>query len=238
VACHMISSLSAYPNYLAYSNELFGGPRSTYKVLTDSNVDSGRGLIAVKQYLGRHHITDCWLAYFGSADPDYYQLPCKLLPASFGSWWGRPAEIVPQNYTGTVLVGATELSGAYWGPAELNPDDEFNKAQPVDIIGDSVLVYRGTFDLTRPSAWSHVNRAWDLLAHKQPEQALAEARTAVALGLRIVAAHYVLGYLEAQSGQKPDAQREYETALTLAQTVYPEYQWFWIPVLEKSIRVL
>jgi hypothetical protein len=36
---HAVSSARAYPNYLAYSNEFWGGPANTYKYLTDSNTD-------------------------------------------------------------------------------------------------------------------------------------------------------------------------------------------------------
>ena len=34
---HVVSSLHSYPNYLAYSNEAWGGPMRTYRYLTDSN---------------------------------------------------------------------------------------------------------------------------------------------------------------------------------------------------------
>src|SRR5260370_14834353 len=36
---HVFSSGRSYPNYMAYSNELWGGPSQTFKYLTDSNVD-------------------------------------------------------------------------------------------------------------------------------------------------------------------------------------------------------
>jgi len=36
---HAVSSLRTFPAYIAYANELWGGPANTYKYLTDSNVD-------------------------------------------------------------------------------------------------------------------------------------------------------------------------------------------------------
>ena len=39
LVCHVVSSARSFPVYLAYSNELWGGPSSTYKYLTDSNTD-------------------------------------------------------------------------------------------------------------------------------------------------------------------------------------------------------
>ncbi len=237
LAVHVISSVRTYPNYFAYSNEIWGGPSKTYRVLTDSNVDSGQGLRAALDYLKRHGTTDCWMAYFGSADPGYYHLPCKFLPNSFAGWWGQ-TEIVPQTYTGTVLISATELSGAYWGPAELNPYEQFQRMRPVDIIGDSILVYEGRFDFTRASVWSHVDRAWDVYDPKQLNAAVAEARAAVALGPRTVVAHYALAFMLAQSGHKDEARSEYEAALTLAKTNHPDFQWYWIPLLKKSMDAL
>jgi hypothetical protein len=47
----VISSVRAFPVYLAYSNELWGGPSQTYKYLSDSNVDWGQQLKATKKYL-------------------------------------------------------------------------------------------------------------------------------------------------------------------------------------------
>lgn len=40
------SSLHAFPNYLPYSNELFGGPANAHRDLADSNVDWGQSLRA------------------------------------------------------------------------------------------------------------------------------------------------------------------------------------------------
>jgi hypothetical protein len=42
----------------------------------------------------------------------------------------------------------------------------------------------------------------------------------------------------AQGGHKDEARSEYEAALTLAKTNHPDFQWYWIPFLEKSIDAL
>jgi len=235
---HVASSLRAFPNYLAYSNEIWGGPAGTYRVLTDSNADSGQGLIAAKHYLERAGIRDCWLAYFGSADPNYYNLPCKLLPDSFSAWWDNPTEIAPESLQGTLLVGATEPAGVYWGPGELNPYGQFLKLKPVKILGGSILVFKGRFHLPAASAWSRLDRIWGLDLTHQMEEAIAEANAAVKLAPRMVYAHYARGYLLAMRNQKAAALDEYQTALQLARTVHPEYQWYWIPFLEKLISGL
>ena len=118
---HAVSSLRAFPNYLAYSNEIWGGPTRTYRVLTDSNVDWGQGLPAVKRYVETHAASPCWLAYFGTVDPAHYEIPCTLLPVTSAVIWERPLGEIPPVIEGTVLVSATEMSGQVWGPGELNP---------------------------------------------------------------------------------------------------------------------
>jgi hypothetical protein len=237
-ALHVASSLRAFPNYLAYSNEAFGGPSRTYRALSDTNTDWGQGLIQAKRYLDEHRISNCWLAYFGSADPDYYQIPCKHLPDVYDGWWGRKVDLIPPTVEGTVLIGATQMAGIYTGPGELNPYRQFLQKPPDDSIGGSILVYHGRFDLTEASRLSRVNRIWELIATHQLDPAMKDARALAQEAPRLVAAHYVLGYALAQAGWKDEARQEYQTALTLARTVFPRFQLFWVRFLEVQLSQL
>ncbi len=45
------SSVRSYPAYIAYANELWGGPSKTYLLLTDSNSDWGQQLRSLRTYL-------------------------------------------------------------------------------------------------------------------------------------------------------------------------------------------
>ncbi|MGA2630355.1 MAG: glycosyltransferase family 39 protein [Terriglobia bacterium] len=235
---HVASSLRAFPDYLAYSNEAFGGPSRTYRVLSDTNTDWGQGLIQAKQYLDRHRINNCWLAYFGSADPGYYRIPCKHLPDVYDGWWGRKVDLIPPTVEGTVLVSATQMAGVYTGPGELNPYRQFLQIPPDDSIGGSILVYRGRFDLTEASRLSRVNRVWELIATRQFDPAMQEARALTEEAPRLVGAHYALGFLLARAGRKDEARQEYQTALNLARTVFPEFQLFWVRFLEVQLSQL
>ncbi|MGC1362956.1 MAG: glycosyltransferase family 39 protein, partial [Silvibacterium sp.] len=64
VAFHIISALHAYPESIAYANELWGGPSQTHRYLSDSNTDWGQQLKAVKKYVDANGIKQCWFAYF------------------------------------------------------------------------------------------------------------------------------------------------------------------------------
>lgn len=238
VLFHVASSLRALPNDMAYSNEAWGGTARTYQVLSDSNVDYGQGLIAAKDYLEKHQISDCWLAYFGSADPDYYHIPCKALPEPFAGWWKKPVEVVPQQYEGTVLISATELDGTYSGPAELNPYSQFQKLRPVANLGGSILVFHGHFQMTLASAMSRTNYALELQQHGHLQEALEQARAALALEPGLPFSHYAVGYYLALAKQTDAARLEYQKALRLAKTVHPEYIWYWVPFLEGQIKAL
>jgi hypothetical protein len=231
VAFHVVSSLRSFPDYLAYSNEAWGGPAKTYRVLTDSNVDWGQGLKAAKRYLDGRRITECWLAYMWTPDPKYYHIPCKLLHSSgFGD---DPEVDVPETVQGTVLIGATDIG--LGGPGDLNPYEPFLRTRPVANIGGCILVFEGQFDFRVGSAFNRMYKAWELARSNHLDQALAEARTAVALLPRRVESHYMLGVLLTEANQTDEARREYQAALSLARTIHPDYQEFWIPYLENAL---
>ena len=64
VVFQIVTSLNAYPVYIPYANELWGGPSQTYRLLSDSNSDWGEQLKATKKYLDQRGVKDCWFVYF------------------------------------------------------------------------------------------------------------------------------------------------------------------------------
>jgi tetratricopeptide (TPR) repeat protein len=71
--------LTQYPYYLAYFNQLAGGPRNAYKHLVDSSLDWGQDLCRLKRWLKEHDLDGAgkapvYLAYFGTARPSYYHI--------------------------------------------------------------------------------------------------------------------------------------------------------------------
>ncbi|HEY2470934.1 MAG TPA: phospholipid carrier-dependent glycosyltransferase [Terracidiphilus sp.] len=151
---HVASATWSAPNYLAYSNELFGGPANTHRYLTDSNTDWGQQLVSVKRYLDEHNIHDCWFGYFVQPSIDYhsYGIPCRQLPTA-NSMWSQQQVDVPSTVSGTVLISAGTLTGYEFGSVILSPFQPFMQVQPVDTIDDGVFVYRGVFDTSLASAF-------------------------------------------------------------------------------------
>jgi 4-amino-4-deoxy-L-arabinose transferase-like glycosyltransferase len=68
-----VSSLSAFPYYLAYSNEAFGGVQGTHEMLTDSNVDWGQDLGRLGERVKQEYPGQpVFLIYKGRGEPAYY----------------------------------------------------------------------------------------------------------------------------------------------------------------------
>ncbi len=236
VLFHVVSSVRVFPNYIPYSNELWGGPSQTYRVLTDSNADWGQGLHAVKQYVATHSDSPCWLAYFGSVDPAYYDIPCKLLPVHSAVVWERKLDEIPPVISGTVLISATELSSQLWGPAELTPYEQFHTLAPLDTLAGSVLVFKGSFGVPLASGLSDLDEVVDLAKRGQLDAALATAQAAESLAPNSVDIHFVMGRVLRAMGRNAEAQESFARALHLAMTFHPEVQAYWVPIIQKEIR--
>jgi hypothetical protein len=236
LAAHVVSSLRAFPDLIAYSNEVAGGPSATYKYLTDSNTDWGQQLLAVKAYTDEHHIHDCWFAYFVTPFilPSDYGIPCKLLP-TFDSVSSQEEYPVPPRIDGPVFISAGDLTGFEFGSNTLNPYTGFQTLQPSALIQHGVLVYQGSFNVPLAAAYSHVERSAALLASKDVPGALAEAQTAVSLAPAALQSELALGDAEAAAHHTTEAQAAYTHALAIVRTMQPDGQAVWLPQLEKKM---
>jgi hypothetical protein len=67
-----VETALAAPWYLSFFNWPSGGPGGGYRLVNDSNVDWGQGLIALRDELERRGIGRIHLAYHGTADPACY----------------------------------------------------------------------------------------------------------------------------------------------------------------------
>ena len=130
------------PHYLAYFNELAGGPANGFKALVDSNLDWGQDLKNLKRWLDAHDIKDpICLCYFGMADPGYYQITYYNMPGGYifepeqDFEWLRPG--------GLLAVSATNLQGVYFSPADRQALKQvLAHCRLVEVIGDSIFVYQ------------------------------------------------------------------------------------------------
>jgi len=225
VLFHIVSSARVFPTYMAYSNELVGGPSHTYMLLNDSNADWGQQLRTTSKYLAQRGVKDCWFAYFaaGVVKPEYYGIPCKPLPTIVGMWLDVPND-VPAAIDGPVLISSGTLTSYELGPGRLNPYDQFLKLKPTVVIEHGLMVYDGHFDLPMASAFSHTQRASELMRAKDVEGAVAEAKKAAELYPDSVRVQATLGEALLAAQQPAEARAAFEKGLQVAKTVEPEFQ--------------
>ena len=225
VLFQMVSSLRAYPNYIPYANEAFGGPNKSYRYLADSNVDWAQTLKQVSAYLRAHQITDCWIAHSGISDNlAAAGVPCKRLPTGLALMARVPQEVIPTHISGVVLVGAQDASGALWGEGDLNPYRQFQQGEPEAMVASAVLVYRGNYDVTLASAQSHVSQIPMLLQQGMADRAVEEARTAVALVPDSASLKAQLGGTLKKVHRDQEATQAFAEAMQLAKMHRPKDQ--------------
>jgi len=237
VLVHAASSVKAFPNYIPYANELWGGPSQTHKYLTDSNSDWGQQLKSIKQYLDQRGVKDCWFLYFaaGVAEPNYYGIPCKPLPTISTLWLNLPID-VPVSINGPVLISASNLSGVEFGPGPLDPYGQFKLLKPSAMIDRGVFVFEGTFEVPLVAAISRTQKAYNLLQEKQLDLALQEAHAAVALAPESIQTNNALGDVLREMGQPQQARASYEKSLDLAKRIEPEFQTRSLPGIEERLQ--
>jgi len=134
----LISSLRVYPDYLAFFNELAGGPANGHNVLVDSNLDWGQDLKGLRNWMSDHDVSRIQLTYFGTLDPAYYGIDADPLPGTL-TVLSRPRI---GNYAAPshIAISVTYLKGLYlWNRDQYA---SFRQQKPVAVIGHSIWVFR------------------------------------------------------------------------------------------------
>lgn len=134
---YAFSAISVYPHYLAYFNELAGGPDNGYKYLIDSNLDWGQDLKGLRTFMLENGISKIKLSYFGTADPSYYNLSYERMMDT--TPFNLTANLNCEPTDGLIAISATNL----FGMGRMEPDcfDWIKKYEPIEKIGYSIFVY-------------------------------------------------------------------------------------------------
>ncbi|MFH1657601.1 MAG: glycosyltransferase family 39 protein [bacterium] len=129
-----VSVIAVYPHFLAYFNELVGGPDKGYLYTVDSNLDWGQDLKRLVKWTEGNQVDKIYLDYFGGGDARYY------LQEKFEPWWAsrNPAELPSGSY---LAVSATLLEGER-GLGSNGYYLWLDKYEPVAKIGYSIFIYR------------------------------------------------------------------------------------------------
>ena len=239
VLAHIVSALTVFPNYIAYANEAWGGPKNVHHFFSDANVDWAQQLIQVKEWQDRHPGDECWFAYFArpEIDPAVYGIRCHAMPTADTGWLGG-SEIIPQVVNGYVLISAGDWSGCEFPSGRMNPYAIFQPLKPEEMIDYGVLVYHGSFQVAQAAALSRAQNAYAMRAQGKLPEALALAREAVNLDPGDITSQTALGDIAARMGQKDEARKAWQAAIDAARQMEPDAQATAIPDLEGKLKKL
>jgi hypothetical protein len=239
IAAHIVSSLSVFPNTMAYANEAWGGAKNVHNLLSDSNADWAQQLLSVRKWQDRHPGQECWFAYFANPeiDPAVYGIRCHKLPTADTYWMGG-SDVIPPGVNGYVLLSAGDLSGCEWPSMTLNPYRGFLTLPPEEMIDYGVMVYHGAFSMRQAAAFSRAIRSYELLRNQHPQEALAMAREAVSIDPAEIISLTALGDIAAAQGLKPEARQAWQSALLNAQHLEADAQPGYIPDLKAKLGKL
>jgi hypothetical protein len=130
-------TVAAYPNYLNFFDILIG-PKNGYSLLSDSNIDWGQDLPALKAWQDKNPDVPLYLDYFGRCDPAAYDI--KYFNLEGGYEYGPPF-VIPDR-AGVIAVSATNLhlAQAYDPPP---PWYDFIKGhEPEQVLNGSIYLFR------------------------------------------------------------------------------------------------
>lgn len=136
-----ISVLKIFPHFLAFANEIVGGPDKLYLFTVNSNLDWGQDLKRLARWVEKNNVEKIYLDYFGGGNPQYY------LGKKYESWWGQRdfKELPKGSY---FAISATALQGGRGEPAKNFdlPTGYYlwvnNFEPPVAKIGYSIFIYQ------------------------------------------------------------------------------------------------
>jgi len=147
VVCLLVAAetLAARPHFLPFFNVAAGGARGGLRLLSDSNLDWGQGLPALRRWMTERGVPRVNLCYFGTADPAAYGI--DFVPLA-GSHFGRVEDLGTIGYEprppvlpGWVAISATHLQGTYL-PPELRSRYAFLRhKQPAAVPAEAIYVY-------------------------------------------------------------------------------------------------
>ena len=137
LAWYIGSSLSTFPHYIPYYNELAGGTDKGYKIAVDSNYDWGQDFYRLLSFIEEKEINEIHLDYFGGEDPHYW-LGKKYVKLN-------PKEI-KEPPQGWIAVSLNQFMGGIANPApgfnqEAGYYQWLNDYKPTARIGKSIFVY-------------------------------------------------------------------------------------------------
>jgi 4-amino-4-deoxy-L-arabinose transferase-like glycosyltransferase len=146
VSGQIIASATIQPHYLSYFTPAIGGAEEGHYYLSDSNIDWGQDLPALKKVLDQGDYHNLLLEYFGTAEPNAYGIET----AHFAI-----IERHELNNFDVFAISTTRLQGTYHRDSD--PFRDFREIEPIAKAGYSIWLY----DLSQTEVLDALRIAWD-----------------------------------------------------------------------------
>ncbi|HRY29304.1 MAG TPA: glycosyltransferase family 39 protein [Elusimicrobiota bacterium] len=170
----LAETFAARPWFLSYFNSLTAARVAGYEYLTDSNVDWGQGMRALRQYLTEQKVGRIYLSYFGTAEPASYGISyAAVAPYTLPAFADQDVDLRAEPRA-LLVVSATNLQSTYFADKDIF--DWLKNRAPEKVLAGSLLVY----DVTR-DALSHQRLAGLFGRMGKPEMVRRESLWAVDL---------------------------------------------------------
>lgn len=146
---YIFSSFRIHPHYLAYFNEIIGGPDNGWRYLIDSNIDWGQDLKELKKYLKKEGDPEIMFNYFGSIFPETYGIiyepffsPLLLMANLPDQYYHINSPFPSKEY---LVISVNCLQGLMY--EDINIFSWLKEIKPKAKIGYSMFVYDITKDI-------------------------------------------------------------------------------------------
>ncbi|MDG2388830.1 MAG: glycosyltransferase family 39 protein [Planctomycetaceae bacterium] len=146
ISGQIITSATIQPHYLSYFTPAIGGAEEGHLYLSDSNIDWGQDLPALKERLDQGDYQNVLLEYFGTAEPIAYGIEATHFVAT---------ERQELESFDVFAISTTRLQGTYHRDSD--PFRDFRNIEPIAKAGHSIWLY----DLSQPDVLDALRVAWD-----------------------------------------------------------------------------
>jgi len=146
IGWYIFSSISVFPHYLSYYNELAGGTANGYKISGHPNYDWGQDLKRLGEWVDSRDIQSIYVDVYGRAEISYY-LQDKSILWRGSSWWelyGVEIDDFENFPKGNYLaISTTFLSAGEWtnSPSKKRDYAWLDKHKLVGRAGTSIFIY-------------------------------------------------------------------------------------------------
>ncbi|MEW6557985.1 MAG: tetratricopeptide repeat protein [Elusimicrobiota bacterium] len=180
----LVNNARVYPHYLTFFNELVGGSKKGYRCLV-YDLDAGQDLKGLKKFLKPGD--EVVLSYSGCARPEYYGIDCQYAGAASDIRLNRKVEKINSLNPKRELLAVSAL---FLQMARTDRGFVYSwlrEYQPIDIIGNTILVYDITADIN-----AHKNLGYTYMGLGEFANAEREWQRILIIEPRNLESHYQL----------------------------------------------